>query len=1325
MHDCTLRCIISGISCYPSNSSDRVAIENGKCGICMDDVIDRGVLDCCNHWFCFTCIDNWATITNFCPLCKNEFQLITCIPVYDTIGSLKGEECTISRDDDWCVQGRNNTLSFPSYYIDEDAVACLGDDDCKIRNGQLTAEGSLFLDTSIACDSCDVWCNVAESLDKSDSISREKPKKNCSSEAISSLSPTETVLCGKLSVSVADAGETAVVVSLVEGKQLTDDGQNAATEILSDVQEKHDETLPIVLGTTVCEKFVPRPTLCFLDGYGQSNLQSCSSISTPTTDLPNAFSCKEQGNSHEMEMSFPADGQGPSFSLPLPEDLLLLSCSKSSENPEGESEQNIGKTPDPNFGASTVQDRQTLAPESGIDLNPGLMAEPCFPAHEKTGKADEFAESSQKDLDDAGVNGKCMDESSDVMQLNDRKGHNQTLEECETRAIHKKRTISEGNSEMLKRKSEDDASRLGSSERYSKQATLLKRKRARKTSLKEDNLSEIMSLVKEVGPENLHELANPIRGARATKTKENAAGLRIKKIMRRGIEDCEASELVQTIKKEVEDAVNNGTVKTSSKGNLLDLKLLTAFRAAIAKPKEGDRKGFASFVKAKQSLLQKGKVRENLTRKLYGTASGRRRRAWDRDWEIDFWKHRCLHTKPEKVETLQSVLELLRKNPETWSMELKIENKCDKEETNPILSRLYLADASVLPRKEDLMPLSALTSNKDRLEKMDDSKNVSEQTGVASTKMHKQSSAALSHGTFSPSNARVSDKAHVGLAAQRLETSSTSSSHDSRIMKEAEAATGDVKADKRKWALAVLARKTAMFNGDKSGEKLVDEHYLQGNFPLLAQLPADMRPILAPSRQSKVPTSIRQVQLNRLVEHYLKKANLPSIYKCAETELAVADALNVEKQIHGRSKSRIVYLNLCSQAISQHVTVGTKSREEEAPSDCLVKVMDGSCDEASSSYELDSVKQALRLAGLLSESPPDSPYRPSEDTDGKSDPTVERGDKVCEDVLNLEPHPEVDIYGDFDYDLDEDFMGLSNINSSVIMSRTQLGVSTDSKVKVVLSTVNHVKDTVVTESIDAGTVIRLESEKVDKISISEGSLDCVPLVKPEANHDDLELAVPCDDEGCSNSLLNRENADPNEASNDLPVAEYEELYGTVEPEIIYGNESAENTNRCMIKQDAGEEIGHEKNHKCEQNNLELIIQKGNECYAENNVIEIGGPINGRISRADNSPTNSMMSECAQKKCEVSDQQMDQSPIHKKVEAYIKEHIRPLCKSGVITVEQYRWAVSKTTDKVMHYHYKAKNADFLIKEGPKVRKLAEQYVESAKQRCSRPSSLHGN
>lgn len=99
-----------------------ISDEVERCGICMDVIVDRGVLDCCQHWFCFVCIDNWATITNLCPLCQKEFQLITCVPVYDTIGSNKVDEESFSRNDDWCFEGKSN-ISFPSYYIDENLSA--------------------------------------------------------------------------------------------------------------------------------------------------------------------------------------------------------------------------------------------------------------------------------------------------------------------------------------------------------------------------------------------------------------------------------------------------------------------------------------------------------------------------------------------------------------------------------------------------------------------------------------------------------------------------------------------------------------------------------------------------------------------------------------------------------------------------------------------------------------------------------------------------------------------------------------------------------------------------------------------------------------------------------------------------------------------------------------------------------------------------------------------------------------------------------------------------------------------------------------------------
>lgn len=128
------------------------------CGICRDIVINRGVLDCCQHWFCYTCIDNWAAITNRCPLCKCEFQHITSTPVYDDTGASTEDEYPLtSGDDDWYSQGENSTLSFPSFYIDAEAVVCLDGGDCMIRSGIVAPEDDLTLDTSIACDSCDLW----------------------------------------------------------------------------------------------------------------------------------------------------------------------------------------------------------------------------------------------------------------------------------------------------------------------------------------------------------------------------------------------------------------------------------------------------------------------------------------------------------------------------------------------------------------------------------------------------------------------------------------------------------------------------------------------------------------------------------------------------------------------------------------------------------------------------------------------------------------------------------------------------------------------------------------------------------------------------------------------------------------------------------------------------------------------------------------------------------------------------------------------------------------------------------------------------------------
>jgi len=47
-----------------------------NCGICFETFILQGVLDCCAHSFCHTCIGEWAKVENTCPMCKKRFKAV-------------------------------------------------------------------------------------------------------------------------------------------------------------------------------------------------------------------------------------------------------------------------------------------------------------------------------------------------------------------------------------------------------------------------------------------------------------------------------------------------------------------------------------------------------------------------------------------------------------------------------------------------------------------------------------------------------------------------------------------------------------------------------------------------------------------------------------------------------------------------------------------------------------------------------------------------------------------------------------------------------------------------------------------------------------------------------------------------------------------------------------------------------------------------------------------------------------------------------------------------------------------------------------------------
>lgn len=386
--------------------------------------------------------------------------------------------------------------------------------------------------------------------------------------------------------------------------------------------------------------------------------------------------------------------------------------------------------------------------------------------------------------------------------------------------------------------------------------------------MKKNQSIDIMSIVqaRKLGTEN-----KPVRqkeAGKCAKVEKNAAGLRMKKIMRRPNEDKESYDVVQKLRKEIREAVRKKPAGDIGK-SIVDSNLLAAFRAAVAGPvTEPAKKSSARIVKAKKLLLQKGKARENLTKKIYATSSGKRRRAWDRDCEIEFWKHRCLTTsKPEKIETLRSVLNLLNRNPETKNV-----GQTSREDEAPILSRLYLADASVFPRKDDIKPLSVLKaaacSNQNEVLSSGEKCIESHPDNCAVKSLGKNEDPVQSNiGFIDDKKKSVCSSSTDGVAPGKLHRGGNldKASPQKKMVGKPD----DVKIDKRKWALEVLARKTGSGATNPMHQKQ-DDAALKASYPLLAELPTEMRPKLAPTRQNKIPVSVRQVlPLTPEQQHYV------------------------------------------------------------------------------------------------------------------------------------------------------------------------------------------------------------------------------------------------------------------------------------------------------------------------------------------------------------------------------------------------------------------------------------------------------------------------
>lgn len=274
----------------------------------------------------------------------------------------------------------------------------------------------------------------------------------------------------------------------------------------------------------------------------------------------------------------------------------------------------------------------------------------------------------------------------------------------------------------------------------------------------------------------------------------------------------------------------------------------------------------------------------------------------------------------------------------------------------------------------------------------------------------------------------------------------------------------------------------------------------------------------------------------------MRKANLPVIRRTAETELAVADAVNIEREVVNRSNSKLVYVNLCSQELVHRSDGSKSSRALESGSDGCEssRVLESdpltpaestdrsepTANELSTDPEIEA---ALRTAGLLSDSPPNSPHQEAKDLNDEDDPSKDNREEGPDNVFEMDSHQELDIYGDFEYDLeDEDYIGATALKASKVQE------DGGSKLKVVFSTLKS----------DPSDDLNLEEHA--KLGIAEVPKNSPSLLE---HHTDTSIRNSTMGSGTDNSFLPPESFLA-EGGKEPSVEECEELYGPEKEPLI-------------------------------------------------------------------------------------------------------------------------------------------------------------------------------
>ncbi|KAK7330251.1 hypothetical protein VNO77_24439 [Canavalia gladiata] len=90
--------------------------ESVFCGICYAErgVSIAGEIDCCNHYFCFVCIMEWAKHESRCPICRQRFSNVRRLPMHGVFSSSRDVKVPL-RDQVYHPYGNMATGPIDSY----------------------------------------------------------------------------------------------------------------------------------------------------------------------------------------------------------------------------------------------------------------------------------------------------------------------------------------------------------------------------------------------------------------------------------------------------------------------------------------------------------------------------------------------------------------------------------------------------------------------------------------------------------------------------------------------------------------------------------------------------------------------------------------------------------------------------------------------------------------------------------------------------------------------------------------------------------------------------------------------------------------------------------------------------------------------------------------------------------------------------------------------------------------------------------------------------------------------------------------------------------